>query len=1467
MLNVTDPGAKQTFASSSSINLVPNIYAEWNHNTFYSPSTIASSISSEILASLNASLDLSLSASWTSANSSTIAQASGRTTEVRTTANCPQYHIVGYGDTLTSSSITVASTAKNQYYKMVFYMKSKTIQTFGTPSARISNGSLVASVNPSSPAGSSTWYYRIVPVGADGESYGLDYIGFTDQLTVTNASASQVIINISTAVTAAGYEIYRSSVLNDNNPTYLSTVGSTGNIITYTDNITSNKNNNLSPTSNFTNKIYVNPTIDCYNNTTLVNSFYIVKVFDDTNTNSYLPTGTAVIDPAGWTKVEVWFGTKPNSSNAFNKIKLNLNSYADYQGYDFYADNFQIYEVTEYDFLFHNYYNSESIFNPGRPGESLLNPLLDSTNSLRYVNYGLWNQANKPCSFYTQNPELITDTQYPYKQYVPSIYDNFQYYVSQPGLTSSGVQAYYDNYLKTNKIILKIDKFFSSFTSSTLTIVTDTGTTNILTNVVFGNDGIAIVYYNGTSWSQTAWSNPPQLNPNGQIQTYGGTNLFVKVKGIKFSVSGLAPNSNNINVDGQSTLSATTLGLIEISPRLEIDISPLLLNMSINKEIAQTGDESFPIGYLSSNSLNASLSNIPVYYNGLPFTIFENDSTESTFYNLMRQGVKFTTFYNSPLGSFNGKIPAGVFYSDSWQINDIDNVGINCFDQSKYLMMATAAPQYSATNAGLEEIITDILNISGFSDYNYDSLISVLDQKAKINYFWCDETTTTFEVLQSLFIAHQISAFFDEYGIMQFISLKSILNKFNSSSFSADFFVGDRAETVNSISYSPNIIPNSFSETIGPKVGKVIINYKMPTSLISDYVSDLNADIGLIAKKKESVKTVWQEDVGYGLACTPISKSMNNYQNYFYAEPGLITGTATSLGTNSGDIFIGSEIVSFEGVEYTFFPSNNYSLSINRIITGSSDIDSAIKELKDYIVSLGKTFDEIRYYPTGKIVGVMRGKYNTPIQNHNIYDSLASTSNAIYGTIDPANYFKSGTMSTGATSVTLGTLGQGTTFTYGDLKMSSASSNVSTLISPNELSKNYNYFAAEFRSTYRHADQTRAGLFFNVVGGSTTSAMFLAFSRYAKNTGTMIELFNGSPGGTAQTYIYDDSQTRSVKTYSQALSIDLFDGSNHRIAAYMSNPYLYIYVDGREVAKIQLATNLTALVPNSTSNFGAFVQNISASGVGVASVTCNEIYASNFPVYDALNNKADFKYLPRYHFNSETYLDNLVHGIPNIVDNYLWQAKPLIRGIKFYDVKHSLSPAIPSTATIEKVFYGVATAVNNETKLVLKRVDAWNASYSNLCLTPFRSRFAVTNNHNEVVWLKIPGDNIGNLTIFPLQIQSNYQYLTDSKVIQKVIDRRYANTSVQLTTDWIQGEGDAYRILMDSASLLTGFHREITIKVFGNPLIQLGDFCKFTYTLKRMGTQTPIYYFVKSITQSNSEGLETQLVLKPMIFA
>jgi hypothetical protein len=57
---------------------------------------------------------------------------------------------------------------------------------------------------------------------------------------------------------------------------------------------------------------------------------------------------------------------------------------------------------------------------------------------------------------------------------------------------------------------------------------------------------------------------------------------------------------------------------------------------------------------------------------------------------------------------------------------------------------------------------------------------------------------------------------------------------------------------------------------------------------------------------------------------------------------------------------------------------------------------------------------------------------------------------------------------------------------------------------------------------------------------------------------------------------------------------------------------------------------------------------------------------------------------------------------------------------------------------------------------------------------------------------------------------------------------------------------------------IEGFSKMISINIFGNPLIQIGDVVTLSYSLNGISQQK---YFVNSISHSFEQGLQTKLSL------
>jgi hypothetical protein len=271
--------------------------------------------------------------------------------------------------------------------------------------------------------------------------------------------------------------------------------------------------------------------------------------------------------------------------------------------------------------------------------------------------------------------------------------------------------------------------------------------------------------------------------------------------------------------------------------------------------------------------------------------------------------------------------------------------------------------------------------------------------------------------------------------------------------------------------------------------------------------------------------------------------------------------------------------------------------------------------------------------------------------------------------------------------------------------------------------------------------------------------------------------------------------------------------------------------------------------------------------------TISELYAAKYNS-SQLSSAAKSS---KKHFETQNFAENIVRNIPNSTPHYFWQTYPIAKGVKIYDVKHELAPAIFNFANklqIPTYDQGTASGVATGTTNTLNPANAGDIGNSGIFFTPFRSRFMVYHNSKDknkgLLWLCPPANT--NSNIAPLALLSKFAYPSAEKTITKIIDSNYTNNTIQIQTDWIKDDGQINKILENLVKGASSFHSEFQIRIFGNPLVQVGDFAQITYSLKRMGydpddaTVKPIICLVKAVSQSFDGGLqETALTLKPMI--
>lgn len=692
-------------------------------------------------------------------------------------------------------------------------------------------------------------------------------------------------------------------------------------------------------------------------------------------TGSQYGSEQAEADSLGWTRVVTYIGsTGPSEtfSSFVYTITANTLSNADTNATVYFTVP-EVYPTTYFDYQNHSLFPTEMPFTYFRPGESYV-----STGDAKYSfpsNYrriaskllssesaseGFFGKKYMPVSPIIQNPKffLASPAVPTIKSALPTDIAPYRYFVSDP-ITSDpsykpSITAIYEKAITTNKIVLKFNTLMTVPTvnvSINGNIITVDGSQSI-TFPDNGDDkytGVITLYWNGTAWTKKKWKDADVLPlvPMPQLTSSGALSLSTTITKITVTQVSKTTNSEFSSYSSADVLSdLNRMHLIEVSPRLEIDLTDFVQDLSINKSL-DSSNTALPISSLNTNDAQITLSGIPAMNGSTLVPIFSSQSDQSStiLANMMRKNVKFYVNFNlasysttSGTTSPNTYIPGGVFYSDSWTENDIQDVSIQLFDVARYLQ-STSVPDYVANLKTVFEIITNILDLAGFTDYDYDSLYSICNSKSApldISYFYCNsQDSTIVDTLNQIFVAYQIGAYIDEYGVMKFLSLQNIL-----SSTSSALSISDA-----------NINKDGFSISNVAKPGKISLRYQTPK--VKQTPSLQNVQDAEIRNSPSFIYTtsndiVWAQQTMDSVGFNYLQADMEADSNTFNLNNNdLLDIFHTYNLNNDGYAFIENEIVSFSYKEFiveTLDETSSVIVSVKNNIELAAEINRFIKQ-------------------------------------------------------------------------------------------------------------------------------------------------------------------------------------------------------------------------------------------------------------------------------------------------------------------------------------------------------------------------------------------------------------------------------------------------------------------------------------------------------------------------------------------
>lgn len=526
-----------------------------------------------------------------------------------------------------------------------------------------------------------------------------------------------------------------------------------------------------------------------------------------------------------------------------------------------------------------------------------------------------------------------------FRSYIPGVDTSYKYYLSN---RDSGLQlnVSYPKTIITNKVVVKFELAHSTPTSGSIVLKNNGSTVATInftnTNIkAFGqlDAGSLAAYYTGSTWSFTE----SDLSASSNIS----------INEVVLSVNAVAGKKH--------------IGVIEISPKLVLDLSSDIEGFDIQSESSSDQSGILPVGNITANSLSLRINK----YDQTTLKVISYDKNSTTFqsdrlymYKNARLKPHFKIYHAAgALGSTDkyDQIEQGVFFINNWKVSENGNLDITALDGAK-ILQDTICPdilceQYSGT-----AIIRNLLDSVGFTNYEF-KLNSVDSSEAGMispRFWWTEDNKTIWEALQELCLDMQMVAVFDNKNTLKFYSRSYIYD----STRLADWIFYYRQNSPSDP--LPNII--SLDKEDLPVGNKIRVLWQGVTT--SRYEIDAaplwKAPFSFLSAAALDKNILSTDGAGTYMSLSILTEDPLEIQNWTYSY--------------SGFILVDSEIIEFDAIEFRYKDE-----STGNWITQPITSDTDLLKYRSYATPGIDNFGT-----TGRFRIKSRGAFNTIPANHYI---------------------------------------------------------------------------------------------------------------------------------------------------------------------------------------------------------------------------------------------------------------------------------------------------------------------------------------------------------------------------------------------------------------------------------------------------------------------------------------------------
>lgn len=430
--------------------------------------------------------------------------------------------------------------------------------------------------------------------------------------------------------------------------------------------------------------------------------------------------------------------------------------------------------------------------------------------------------------------------------------------------------------------------------------------------------------------------------------------------------------------------------LIELSPRLVVNLSEKVESFSISKMASDLGNSGMPVGQLL-----AGVGSIDIFDYDLAFS---SVNTNSIIKNYISKNIQFK-FYEIiiDVNGYDYYVPIKTMYSEGFpQISPSDrSVSLELRDLFFYFE-SKIAPQILVQEASLSYAVSMLLDSIGFSNYIFKRIDA--ESEPIIPYFFIPPDKSIAEILNDIAVSTQSAMFFDEYNNLVVMTKEYMLPEEDKREIdltiygSKDFIVDGELNNKTTNAKLSNIIDIASQQDdvfndgqitystryIQRSVGSIRQANMIDQDRIWIYKPALLWEVAGTENTK-SVNDVIGNQSSFALSAIPLKTDLSDEPPF--VSNGIIQNNVMDFGENAywitrynGYFYANGEIIKYDAVEYeipgvdrTILQTNNNG-NIETTSTTTGGIGKVwITSVREYQKYFAKLPFGGKMYPTGRV--------------------------------------------------------------------------------------------------------------------------------------------------------------------------------------------------------------------------------------------------------------------------------------------------------------------------------------------------------------------------------------------------------------------------------------------------------------------------------------------------------------------